>query len=151
VTDHDSHHNDRASDMHIFAVKKKRKLKLNIATTAFLFYMEKKIIFLELPTNIIERIDEQNMIGSRSIFISELLEKQLHGSGNEMHAAPETLSSMHAGELDKTSGEISLVNSKGVSLGRFDINTVTGFEDLTEKICTISDDPIVRMKARRMR
>ena len=113
--------------------------------------MEKKIIFLELPTNIIERIDEQNMIGSRSFFISELLEKQLHGSGNEMHAAPETLSSMHTGELDKTSGEISLVSSKGVSLGRFDINTVTGFDDLTEKICTISDDPIVRMKARRMR
>jgi hypothetical protein len=106
---------------------------------------------LELPTNIIERIDEQNMIGSRSIFISGLLEKQLHASGNEMHADPETLSSMHAGELDKISGEISLVNSKGVSLGRFDINTVNGFEGLAEKICTISDDPIVRMKARRMR
>lgn len=113
--------------------------------------MDKKIIFLELPTNIIERIDEQNMIGSRSIFISELLEKQLHASGNEMHAAPETLSSMHVGELDTTSGEINLVNSTGVSLGRFDINTVNGFEDLAEKICTISSDPIVRMKARRMR
>jgi len=136
---------------YISLLSRKKKLKLNIATTAFLFCMEKKIIFLELPTNIIERIDEQNMIGSRSIFISELLEKQLHGSGNEMHAAPETLSSMHTGELDKTSGEISLVSSKGVSLGRFDINTVTGFDDLTEKICTISDDPIVRMKARRMR
>ena len=58
---------------------------------------------------------------------------------------------MHTGELDKTSGEISLVSSKGGSRGRFDINTVTGFDDLTEKICTISDDPIVRMKARRMR
>jgi hypothetical protein len=113
--------------------------------------MEKKIIFLELPTNIIEKIDEQNTIGSRSIFVSELLENHLHVSDNEMHAASKTLSSMHIGELDKTSGEISLVNSKGVSLGRFDINTVNGFEGLAEKICNISDDPIVRMKARRMR
>jgi hypothetical protein len=113
--------------------------------------MEKKIIFLELPTNIIDRIDQQNMIGSRSIFITELLEKQLHATANEIHAAPETVSSMHTGELEKTSGEISLITSKGFSLGKFDINTVNGFEGLVEKICNESDDPIVRMKARRMR
>jgi hypothetical protein len=113
--------------------------------------MEKKIIFLELPANIIDRIDEQNMIGSRSIFITELLEKQLQATVNDIRASPETHSSMHAGELDKTSGEISLINSKGVSLGKFDVNTVSGFECLTEKICLISNDPIVRMKARRMR
>lgn len=112
--------------------------------------MKKKIIFLELPTNISDRIDEQNMIGSRSIFITELLEKQVHSSGTEMHATSETLSSMHSGELDKNSGEFSLVTSKGVSLGKFDINTVTGFEELTEKICSLSKDPIVRMKAHRM-
>lgn len=113
--------------------------------------MEKKIIFLELPTNIIDKIDEQNMIGSRSIFVSELLEKQLLSSDHEIHAVPETLSSMHTTELNRESGEISLMNSKGLSLGRFDINTQNGFEDLVEKICTISSDPIVRMKARRMR
>jgi hypothetical protein len=113
--------------------------------------MEKKIIFLELPTDIIEKIDEQNMIGSRSIFISELLEKQLFSSDQEMHASPETPSRMHTGELDRKSEEISIVNSKGLSLGKFDINTLNGFEQLTEKICSLSDDPIVRMKARRMR
>ena len=113
--------------------------------------MEKKIIFLELPTSIIEKIDEQNMIGSRSIFVSELLEKQLLASDNEIHAAPETLSSMLTGELDGASGEMNLVNRKGLSLGRFDINTVNGLEELTEKICSLSNDPIVRMKARRMR
>jgi hypothetical protein len=113
--------------------------------------MEKKIVFLELPATIVEKIDEQNTIGSRSLFISELLEKQLQTRVREIHPAPETLSSMHAGELDKTSGEISLVTNKGVSLGRFDINTVSGFDNFTEKICMISDDPIVRMKARRMR
>jgi hypothetical protein len=112
--------------------------------------MEKKIIFLELPANIIEKIDEQNMIGSRSIFVSELLEKQLHPQGTELHAASELPSSMHAGETQTNAGEISLMNSKGLSLGTFDINTVKGFESLTEKICEISNDPVVRMKARRM-
>ena len=113
--------------------------------------MEKKIVFLELPANIVEKIDEQNTIGSRSLFISELLEKQLHTPLSEMHAAPEISSSMHAGELASKSGEISLVNSKGVAFGKFDINTVQGFESLAEKICEISNDPIVRMKARQLR
>jgi len=58
----------------ISLLSRKKKLKLNTAITAFLFCMEKKIIFLELSTNINERIDEQNMIGFRFIFISELLE-----------------------------------------------------------------------------
>jgi hypothetical protein len=58
---------------------------------------------------------------------------------------------MQADELSNLSVKISFVNSKDVSQGRFDINTINGFDDLTEKICTISDDPIVRMKARRMR
>ncbi|MBN1860751.1 MAG: hypothetical protein JW840_04735 [Candidatus Thermoplasmatota archaeon] len=46
-----------------------------------------------------------------------------------MHAVPETVSSMHSGELDKNPGEISLVTNKGVSLGKFDIDTVTGFNE----------------------
>ena len=125
-----------------------KKLKLNIATNAFLFCMEKKIVFLELPANIIEKIDEQNNIGSRSIFVSELLEKQLLPQGCQMQATTEIPSSMHAGELGSVPGELSLVNSKGVSLGKFDINTVDGFELLAEKICELSNDPIVRMKTR---
>ena len=113
--------------------------------------MEKKIVFLELPANIIEKIDEKNTIGSRSLFVSELLEKQLHTSVSEMHAAPEISSRMHAGELGQKSEEVSLVNSKGLPLGKFDINTVNGFQNLAEKICELSEDPIVRMKARRLR
>ena len=50
-----------------------------------------------------------------------------------------------------TPGEISLTDSRGQPLGRFNINTVEGFEQLAAKICEISDDPIVRMKARRWR
>ncbi len=149
MTGRGSHRNNQDLVVHHFFVI--RKLKFNILINAFLPRMEKKIIFLELPTDIIEKIDEQNMIGSRSIFISELLEKQLFSSDQEMHVSPETPSRMHTGELDRKSEEISIVNSKGLSLGKFDINTLNGFEQLTEKICSLSDDPIVRMKARRMR
>ena len=105
--------------------------------------MEKKIIFLELPIDVIEKIDDQNKIGTRSVFISDLLEKQLQTSISEMDATTEIPTSMHAGEL----GEVSLVNSKGMSLGKFNINTEEGLEHLAEKICEISDDPTVQMKA----
>jgi len=112
--------------------------------------MEQKIIFLELSTDIIEKIDDQNKIGTRSIFISDLLEKQLT-QVNRMDVTNEISTSMHAGEIGEVTGEISLVNSQGVSLGKFNINTGEGFESLAEKICEISNDPIVRMKARRWR
>ena len=113
--------------------------------------MEKKIIFLELPMDVIEKIDDQNKMGTRSIFISDLLEKQLQTSMSEMDATTEILTSMAAGELGEATSVLSLVNSRGMSLGKFDINTVEGFENLAAKICEISDDPIVRMKARRWR
>ena len=117
--------------------------------------MEKKIIFLELPIDVIEKIDDQNKIGTRSVFISGLLEKQLQTSISEMDATTEIPTSMHAGELGEVTGEVtgevSLVNSKGISLGKFNINTEEGLEHLAEKICEISDDPTVRMKAQRWR
>jgi hypothetical protein len=112
--------------------------------------MEKKIIFLELPTDIIEKIDDHNKIGTRSIFILDLLEKQLT-QVSRLDAATEIPTSMHAGERDEVTGEISLVNSQGVLLGKFNINTGEGFGNLAEKICEISNDPIVRMKVRHWR
>jgi len=84
--------------------------------------MEKKIIFLELSTDIIEKIDDQNKIGTRSIFISDLLEKQLT-QVSRMDATTEISTSRHAGEMGEVTGEISLANSQGVSLGKFNINT----------------------------
>jgi hypothetical protein len=114
--------------------------------------MEKKTIFLELPLEMIERIDRENMAGDRSQFISDLLEKQLQQEISEMDASSEISTKMSEGmSLTGPHGEISLVNNKGMHLGRFDINTVEGFEQLTMKICELSNDPIVRMKARRMR
>ena len=113
--------------------------------------MEKKIIFLELPIDVIEKIDDQNKIGTRSVFISDLLEKQLQTSIREMDATTEISTSMHAGELGDVTGQVSLVNGKGMSLGKFNINTEEGLEHLAEKICEISDDSTVRMKVRRWR
>ena len=113
--------------------------------------MEKKIIFLELPTDVIEKIDEQNQMDSRSIFVSELLEKQLQTQVSEMHVSSETPTTMQVGELEEKPGEVKLVDNKGMSLGTFDVNTEEGFEQLAKKIDELSDDPVVRMKARRWR
>jgi len=96
-------------------------------------------------------LDEQNTAGSRSAFVSELLEKQLQMKVSELQASPEVPTTMHAGEPHDVPGELSLISSKGLSLGRFNINTVEGFERLAEKVCELSDDPIVRMKVRRWR
>ena len=113
--------------------------------------MEKKIIFLELPIDVIEKIDGQNNMGTRSIFISDLLEKQLQTTVSEMDVTTEIATRMQACEPEEFSGEISLVNNRGISLGKFNINTEEGFENLAKKISEISDDPIVRMKSRRWR
>jgi len=112
--------------------------------------MEKKIIFLELPNETIEKIDDQNNVGTRSVFISDLIEKQLT-QVNKMDISTEIPTSMQAGKLGQLTGEIGLVNNQGMSIGKFDINTVEGFENLATKICEISDDPIVQMKAHRWR
>jgi len=112
--------------------------------------MEKKTIFLELPAEIIDKIDKENIMGDRSAFVSNLLEKQLHENITTMDASTELINRMNkTGEPLGLSGEISLLNSQGQGLGKFDINTLEGFENLAKKIGEISDDPIVRMKARR--
>ena len=116
--------------------------------------MEKKTIFLELPVEMVDKIDKENVMGNRSVFISDLLEKQLQQtvSTMEIGASSELLTRMD--EIKDSvglSGEIGLVNSRGASLGKFNINSVEGFERLAEKICEVSDDPIVRMRARRWR
>jgi hypothetical protein len=113
--------------------------------------MEKKIIFLEVPIEMLVKIEKQNMVGSRSAFVSDLLEKQLQTHVTSMHATPEIPSCMTAGELKETPGEIGLFSSRGLPLGKFNINTVEGFDTLAKKISEMSSDPMVRMKARRWR
>ena len=113
--------------------------------------MDKKIIFLELPVEMLEKIDQQNTMDTRSVFISELLEKQLHTQVSEIDISPEIQTSMQAEHPIKLTGEVSLLNSVGMPLGRFDINTVEGFENLAKKICEMSKDPVVRMRASQWR
>jgi len=116
--------------------------------------MEKKTVFLELPTEIVDRIDRANAMGDRSLFISDLLEKQLQQNISRMALQPNTELITRIEETRDVmgvSGEIGLTNSQGLSLGKFNINTVEGFEHLAEKISEISEDPIVRMRARRWR
>lgn len=118
----------------------------------FFLGMEKKTIFLELPSEMIDRIDRENVVGDRSQFISDLLDKQLEQGISEMDISTELSTTMSEGKSQTGAhGGLWLINNKGMNLGRFDINTVEGFEQLTMKICELSNDPIVRMKARRMR
>jgi len=111
--------------------------------------MEKKNIILELPCELIDKIDRLNTTEDRSSFISGLLEKQLEENESKgMKAGMEFPSIMSNGESPfGVSGIINLVNNQGVSLGQFDINTLEGFEELTKKIQEISEDPAVQIRA----
>jgi hypothetical protein len=111
--------------------------------------MEKKTIFLELPAEMIDRIDRSNVMGDRSAFISDLLSKQLENNVSTMNVNTELTSHMEetAGSLGVT-GEIKLVDKGNLTLGSFNINTEEGLNDLIKKIGEITEDPLVRIKAR---
>ncbi len=113
--------------------------------------MEKRTIFLELPSNIIDEIDLRNDIGDRSLFITDLLEKQLQQNEISRMDISSEIKTINKDDIKKSDspGIINLVDNEGTPLGRFDINTVEGFEDLARKICEISEDYTVRIKARR--
>jgi hypothetical protein len=112
--------------------------------------MEKKTVFLELPCELLDKIDRQNTFGDRSVFITNLLETQLTDQTSENIRPTSGLTTKMA-ETDeplRVAGEIDLINDEGVSLGRFNLNTLEGFEDLARKIQDISDDPVVKIRAR---
>jgi len=113
--------------------------------------MEKKTIYLELPCEMIDLIDRQNSMGDRSLFITDLLEKQLKGKVSTMNLSNDDLCNGDETREDPLgpSGEINLVNQQGISLGKFNINTIEGFDSLARKISEISEDHIVKMKAGR--
>jgi len=111
--------------------------------------MEKKIIFLELPVEIVEKIDEQNIIGDRSVFISELLAKQLHNEFSKMEITEEMPIDKEIESFGGKPGDIKILDKKGMTLGIFNINTIDGFQELAKKIYELSRDPIVRMRVRR--
>jgi len=55
------------------------------------------------------------------------------------------------GGIEQIRGEINLVNSQGMSLGKFNINIKDRFVNLVVKIYEISDGYIVGKKVRRWR
>jgi len=113
--------------------------------------MDKKTIILELPCELIDKIDRQNTMGDRSEFITQLLDDQLQEDTNEgLDNTSELTTKMSDSEnlLGVSPGLLNLINNEGVSVGKFDINTVEGFEDLAKKIEEISEDPIVRIRVR---
>jgi hypothetical protein len=105
--------------------------------------MEKKTLFLELPCELIEKIDRFNQMGDRSVYITDLLEKQLNSQTfNEIDTT------IRIEDPNKLAGQIDLFNNEGESIGRFNINTLEGFQELAKTIQNISKDPVVRVKAR---
>jgi hypothetical protein len=111
--------------------------------------MERKSIILNLSSELIEKIDRLNTMDDRSDFISYLLEKQLDNSVvNSMNKSDNFITKMGGSqEYIGISGEINLINTEGISLGKFDIDTLEGFEDLAKKIQEISKDPAVQIRA----
>ena len=112
--------------------------------------MEKRTIFLELPSEMIDKIDRKNTLGDRSLFVSGLLERQLQQEFNRMDVSTELTARMEANEGHLgTSGELGLLTQEGGPVRKFNINSVQGFEELATVISELSEDPLVRMRARR--
>ncbi len=111
--------------------------------------MDKKTIILELSSELIDKIDRLNIIGDRSTFISNLLEEQIKSQVSKSVNTKDDLVTImkQNNKLPKATREISLVTNDGVLLGKFDIDTLEGFEDLTRKIQEISKDPAVQIRA----
>jgi hypothetical protein len=111
--------------------------------------MEKRTIFLELSSEIIDKIDQRNTLGDRSLFVSSLLEKQLKQSSNGLDASTEITTRMEKGNTPiGLDSELGLLNNHGDPLRKFNINSIEGFEELATVISELSEDPIVRMRAR---
>ena len=115
----------------------------------FSIYMEKKTIILELSSELVDKIDRLNNLGDRSAFISNLLEEQFNSQVSDIiDIKDDSITMMKQGnKLLKDTKELSLVSSDGILLGKFDINTLEGFEDLTKRIQKLSKDPAVQIRA----
>lgn len=112
--------------------------------------MEKKTVFLELPCELLEKIDNLNTIGDRSLFVSELIKKQLDTeNGTDSSTKFATKMSKKIDTSMFLTGEINLVTKDGTILDKFNINTVEGFENLARKIEQMSEDSIVQIRAHR--
>ena len=111
--------------------------------------MQKKSIILNLSSELIDKIDRLNTLNDRSDFVTYLLEKQLETTSSNMNEPNDYITKMSNNQdIFGLSGEINLVNSEGNSIGKYDINTLEGFENLAKKIQEISKDPAVQIRAK---
>jgi len=114
--------------------------------------MEKKTLFLELPCELVEKIDRLNDKGDRSDFITSLLEKQItNDTTTGIDSSTDLKTTMNT--INQTSivnGEIGIIDETGISLGTYNLNTVEGFEKLAKKVEELSEDPVVKIRARRL-
>ena len=78
-------------------------------------------MFLELPCELIDKIDHMNNIGDRSLFITYLLKKQMENKTFEVDENNEFTTKMRDTATSFT-GEIGIIRSDGSSLGKFNIN-----------------------------
>jgi hypothetical protein len=107
--------------------------------------MEKKTILIEIPAELIERIDRLDRFHDRSTYITSLLEEKIDEIESKEKYA--TIMDFKSSPF-KLSSEIGLVDSNGSILGKFDINSLEGFEALNKKIEEISEDPAVKIRSR---
>ena len=117
--------------------------------------MHKKTILVELPAEMVDRLDRENVSSDRSSFISDLLDdrlKQQTSMMQPMDASTEISSRLQSQPMSTDfTGDVKLTNNRGMPLGTFNINTIEGFEELSKTIGSISEDPIVRMRVRKWR
>jgi len=115
-------------------------------------HMEKKTAFLEILSEMIDRFDQQNDLGDRSTFVSYLLDKQLQRNVDKLGVSTD-LTNMVGGTADflGSSGETTLINSKGSSISNSDINIPDRFDHIAKKIDEISIDNIVRSRSQNWR
>ena len=106
-------------------------------------------MFLKLPAEMVDRIDRDNVVGDRSVFITNLLNQQL-SNFSTMKTSDFNNKTEENKENAANSTEINISKVNGENIGSFDINTISGFEKLIRKIVEESDDPIVKMRAQRL-
>lgn len=111
--------------------------------------MDKKIVFFELPNDVVHQINQIEVDGSRSDLVAEMLQRQLSADISTMNSS--NIISSEQQMIQRKPGEIQLLDHQGKPLGTFDVNSVEEFHHLAKVIGSLSDDPLVRMKARKWR
>jgi hypothetical protein len=112
--------------------------------------MDKKTILLELPSEMIDRIDKENNVGDRSIFITDLLYEKLNEESKMIASSKRVVESKSLSSNWKkntiSDGILRILNDQGEEIGVFDINNIQEFELLAKTIESVSQDPRIKIR-----